>query len=208
MNKNPKSEIRNPKLIFLIGFMGSGKTSVGKKLAALLSAEFVDLDEVIELKESKTISQIFQELGEEYFRERESQCLQSLSEKSNAVIATGGGVPYFHDNMKWMNENGVTVYLQTNSEILFGRLKSEIAHRPLLHGNSEEELKQFIKILQRCDAYLTPTLFVSNQFFIFQMNRQSVSAGHCPRKLSAIRSLNSLWFHHFEATLVYVTIFE
>jgi len=154
--------IGNPKLIFLIGFMGSGKTSVGKKLASLLPAEFVDLDEVIEQEEGKTISEIFQQQGEEYFRDRESQCLKSLFKKSNTVIATGGGAPCFHDNMKWMNENGITVYLKADPEILFKRLKSEIAHRPLLQGNSESELKKFIalKLSERRQFYTASQITV------------------------------------------------
>src|SRR5215217_1973749 len=110
--------------VFLIGFMGSGKTFVGKKLAQLLKTTFIDLDEVIEKSEEKTISQIFSQNGEEFFRERESHYLKSLSERSNVVIATGGGTPCFHDNMKWMNENGITIYLKAKSEILFDRLKN------------------------------------------------------------------------------------
>ena len=141
--------------IFLIGFMGSGKTSLGKRLAELLNFEFIDLDEVIEKSEGKTISQIFQEQDEEYFREKESFTLQSLSEKKNAVVATGGGSPCFHDNMKWMLANGTTVYLKTDPKVLFERLKSEITHRPLLKGNSEEDLKKFIahKLKERESFY-------------------------------------------------------
>ncbi len=144
MSENPKSEIRNPKLIFLIGFMGSGKTFLGKQLAHLLNYKFIDLDEEIEMNEGTTISEIFQSKGEEYFRSRESSILQSLTKSQNAVIATGGGTPCFHDNMKWMNEHGITLYLKTSPEILFERLKSEMNHRPLLAGKSEAEVKTFI----------------------------------------------------------------
>lgn len=141
--------------IFLIGFMGSGKTSVGKQLAELLNFEFIDLDEVIEKSEGKTISQIFQGESEEFFRKKESVYLRSLSAKENTVVAAGGGTPCFHDNMQWMIANGATVYLQTDPEILFERLKSEITHRPLLKGNSEEDLKNFIasKLKERESFY-------------------------------------------------------
>ena len=147
--------------IVITGFMGSGKTAVGKRLAELLKLEFIDLDEVIEKSEERTISQIFQEQGEEYFRQKESSILQSLSGKKNAVVATGGGTPCFHDNMKWMLANGTTVYLKADPEILFERLKSEITHRPLLKGNSEEDLKNFIvsKLKER-ESFYSPAKFV------------------------------------------------
>src|SRR5437773_11285939 len=111
MSENPKSEIRNPKFIFLMGFMGSGKTFFGKQLAQLLNYEFIDLDELIGKNEGATIAEIFFSKGEAYFRSKESSLLKSLSQNENAVIATGGGTPCFHDNMKWMNEHGITVYL-------------------------------------------------------------------------------------------------
>src|SRR5436853_6290275 len=95
--------------VFLIGFMGSGKTFLGKQLAQLLNYEFIDLDEWIEQREKKSIAEIFSEDGEEYFRKKESQQLKLLAEKNNAVIATGGGTPCFHDNMKWMNDHGFTI---------------------------------------------------------------------------------------------------
>ena len=148
--------------IFLIGFMGSGKTSAGKRLAELLSFEFIDLDELIEKNEGKTISQIFQEEGEESFRKKEFAYLHSLSAKKKTVIAAGGGTPCFHSNMQWMMANGTTVYLKTDPEILFRRLKSEMTHRPLLKHNSEEELKNFIssKLRERESFYLSSKLIV------------------------------------------------
>jgi shikimate kinase len=142
-------------MIFLIGFMGSGKTSVGKRLAQLLNFEFIDLDEVIENSEGQTISQIFHEHSEEYFRSRESFFLQSLIDKKSIVVATGGGTPCFHSNMQWMLANGITIYLNTDAEVLFQRLKPEMAHRPLLKQNSEEELRNFIaaKLKERESFY-------------------------------------------------------
>ena len=159
--------------IFLIGFMGSGKTSVGKHLAELLKSEFVDLDEVLEKNEGKTISQIFANRGEDLFRERESQCLKSFAGKANLVIATGGGTPCFHDNLKWMNENGVTIYLKTDPDILFYRLKGEISHRPLLANYSEEELKKFIesKLLERSSFYNSSKIILNTE----EMNAKEIA---------------------------------
>src|SRR5438309_12108249 len=111
--------------------MGSGKTFLGKQLAELISYEFIDLDESMEKDEGASIAAIFSSKGEAYFREKESLLLKSLLQNKNAVIATGGGTPCFYDNMKWMNEYGVAVYLKLSSEILFQRLKPEINHRPL-----------------------------------------------------------------------------
>jgi shikimate kinase len=155
MTEDPKSKIRNLKSIFLIGFMGSGKTFLGRQLAQLLNYEFIDLDERIEEHEKKSIAEIFSEDGEAYFRAKESLQLQMFAGKTNAVIATGGGTPCFHDNMKWMNDHGFTVYLQLSPEILFQRLQPEITHRPLLAGKSDEEVKIFIstKLAERSVFY-------------------------------------------------------
>ena len=131
--------------IFLIGFMGSGKTTLGRELASLMKIEFIDLDEVMEREEGTTISELFQSKGEEYFRDKESFYLKSLDQTDNAVISTGGGTPCFHDNMQWMNDHGITVYLNFPADILFQRLKPEANHRPLLKGKPDEELLLFIK---------------------------------------------------------------
>ncbi|MEO5674316.1 MAG: shikimate kinase [Chitinophagales bacterium] len=130
--------------IFLIGFMGSGKTFLGKQLAQLLNYEFIDLDEAIEKEGGVSIAEIFSANGEEYFRNEESSVLKSISQKQNVVVATGGGTPCFYDNMKWMNDHGLTVYLKLTPEFLFQRLKPETLHRPLLSGKSEEQLKFYI----------------------------------------------------------------
>ncbi|HYV92247.1 MAG TPA: shikimate kinase [Chitinophagales bacterium] len=149
--------------IFLLGFMGSGKTFLGKQLAEMMNYEFIDLDEVIEKSEGSSISGIFSSKGEEYFREKESISLKSFSETRNAIIATGGGTPCFHDNMNWMNEHGITVYLNHSPEILFQRLKPEADHRPLLSGKSDEELLHFIqtKLQERNPFYSQSHLIVN-----------------------------------------------
>ncbi|HFC01185.1 MAG TPA: shikimate kinase [Phaeodactylibacter sp.] len=131
--------------IFLIGFMGSGKTYTGRRMAKMLGRDFIDLDEYIEAKEGRTISAIFAQEGEDYFRKIEKKCLHEMKKKSNAIIATGGGTPCFFDNMDWMNRNGRTVYLETPAETLLQRLKNEKEKRPLLKNFSTKELRLFIK---------------------------------------------------------------
>lgn len=151
--------------IFLIGFMGSGKTTLGRELSALMKLEFIDLDEVMERKEGTTISELFQSKGEEYFRTKESFYLKSFGQTDNVVISTGGGTPCFHDNMQWMNDHGITVYLKLTSEILFQRLKPEINHRPLLAGKSEAEARSFIasKLQERQQFYEQARLVINTE---------------------------------------------
>src|SRR5437773_8673578 len=100
--------------IFLIGFMGSGKSLIGQELAALMKYKFLDTDSLIETKRKKSIAKLFATEGEEYFREIERKTLLSLKKARNTVIATGGGMPCYFENMQWMNSNGVTVYLDSS----------------------------------------------------------------------------------------------
>lgn len=131
--------------IFLIGYMGSGKTTVGKLLAARLGFTFVDMDAHIEEKEFLTVARIFEEEGEARFRDIEQKCLHEVGRFENAVISTGGGAPCFFDNMDFMNANGITVYLRLTPGELAGRLESLHANkRPLLANRKGEELQQFI----------------------------------------------------------------
>ncbi|HEX2683637.1 MAG TPA: shikimate kinase, partial [Ferruginibacter sp.] len=97
--------------IFLVGFMGSGKTYWGRIWAQAYQLAFYDLDEVIEQDQGKTVAEIFKTYGEDRFRQIEAGTLRSFSEKNNCIVACGGGTPCFHDNMQWMNEQGTTVYL-------------------------------------------------------------------------------------------------
>jgi len=131
--------------IFLIGYMGSGKTTVGRLLAARLEYDFIDLDAHIEEKLFKSVSQIFAELGEEKFRLLEQQSLHEVAGFDHVVISTGGGTPCFFDNMAYMNERGITVYLKLTAEELAERLEMSHANkRPLLAGRKGEELRRFI----------------------------------------------------------------
>ncbi len=131
--------------IFLLGFMGSGKSFSGKRLAEKFEMSFIDLDDYIETKEGRTIREIFEKEGEVYFRKVEKECLHEMGDKQMTIISTGGGTPCFFDNMKWMNENGITVFLETSVKVLANRLFNEMQKRPLLKDFSKEELKHFIE---------------------------------------------------------------
>ena len=131
--------------VFLIGFMTAGKTKTGKQLAKLLKRPFIDLDRVIEEKEKKSISEIFCERGENDFRKLEADTLLALDLSLNAVVATGGGTPCFHDNMNWMNENGISVWLQISVDAVMKRIAESKKPRPLLANLQGDELKKFVK---------------------------------------------------------------
>lgn len=127
--------------------MGSGKSTLGKKLAKRLNQPFYDLDVVIEEKENKTIAQIFEQEGEDYFRELERNTLQKLTNtKSNFVMSLGGGTPCFYDNIEFINANGTSIYLKYNVGILHSRLINAKAERPLVKNKTDDELKQFITV--------------------------------------------------------------
>ena len=130
--------------IFLIGYMGAGKTTLGRALAKKLKIEFIDLDNYIEERLCKSISQIFAEKGEEGFREIERRMLHEAGEFENVVISTGGGTPCFFDNIEYMNRQGATVFLDVPVERLFIRLSIARKKRPLIMGKSDEELRCFI----------------------------------------------------------------
>lgn len=133
------------KRIFLIGYMGSGKTSIGVKLAETLGYSFVDMDHRIEEKYMKTVSQIFSESGQDKFREIEKDILHEVADFEDVVIATGGGAPCFFDNMEYMNKTGFTIYLRLTVENLAQRLEqSRAGKRPLLANKQGDELREFI----------------------------------------------------------------
>jgi len=136
----------NKMKIFLIGFMGSGKTHWGNILSEKLKLPFFDLDEQIVTAESKTINEIFAEKGEEYFRLKEREMLHTITESQTGfVMSCGGGAPCYFNNIEYMNQAGTTVWLNTPMEVLFNRLLKEKEQRPLLKGLSDDQLKVFIK---------------------------------------------------------------
>jgi len=124
--------------------MASGKTTLGVELAKSLSIPFIDLDEYIESKEGKTVSGIFAEKGETYFRELEHNCLKDISCIENAVVSTGGGVPCFNDNMQLINNSGISIYLEASVEVIVDRLMVMGETRPLVRGKSREELQEYV----------------------------------------------------------------
>ena len=130
--------------IFLIGYMGVGKTTTGKELAKSMDLEFVDLDHFIQNRYNKTIAQLFDEYGEERFREIENAALKEIAEFENVVISTGGGAPCFHNNIDIMNESGLTVYLKTDPQTLSKRLNTCKEKRPLIRDKNEDELLIFV----------------------------------------------------------------
>lgn len=133
------------KSIIIIGYMGAGKTTVGKALAKELGIMFYDLDWYIETRMHKTVKQIFDESGEDGFRQIEHNMLHEVAEFENIVLSCGGGTPCFFDNMDYMNQLGETVYLKTSPETLYAHLKMGRGVRPLLLNKTPEEVQVFIR---------------------------------------------------------------
>ena len=134
-----------PSRIIILGYMGAGKTTLGHALSKVLDMPFYDLDWYIESRMRKTVSQIFEERGEEGFRTIERNMLHEVAEFENVIISCGGGTPCFFDNMEYINQQGETVYLSATPEILYQHLQMGKKERPLLKGKSEEELKMFMQ---------------------------------------------------------------
>lgn len=133
------------KSIIIIGYMGAGKTTVGKALAKELGVMFYDLDWYIESRMRKTVKQIFDEIGEEGFRKIERNMLHEVAEFENVVVSCGGGTPCFFDNMDYMNQLGETIYLKASPETLHTHLKMGKGVRPLLLNKTPEEVEIFIR---------------------------------------------------------------
>ncbi|MCC8143530.1 MAG: shikimate kinase [Tannerellaceae bacterium] len=150
------------KRIFLIGYMGAGKTTVGKELAGRLELTFIDLDCYIEKRYHKTVGQLFADKGEAAFREIEWNMLREIGTFENVLVSTGGGVPCFFDNMEFMCKAGTTVYLKVSVEELANRLEVCKGTRPVLKGRSGDKLKQFI-----ADSLEKRTGFYSQAEIIF-----------------------------------------
>jgi shikimate kinase len=164
--------------IFLIGFMGSGKTTFGKKLAASLNCPFFDLDHQMEAIVSQSIPEYFAAKGEESFRELEKQTLQEHGYPETCVISCGGGTPCFYDNMDWMNQNGVTIFLDMPALALAKRLEKGKHKRPLLAGLDEAGLLSFIetKLAERLPFYIKAKVVVSAIDINPELVKQSILA--------------------------------
>ena len=132
------------KRIILVGYMGSGKTTVGKALSKETGMMFYDLDWYIESRMRKTVSEIFAERGEEAFRKIEYNMLHEVAEFEDVIISCGGGTPCFFDNMEYLNQQGDVVYLKATPETLYKHLLMAKVERPLLKDKSPEELIAYI----------------------------------------------------------------
>jgi shikimate kinase len=150
--------------IFLIGYMGCGKSTKAKQLAAQLNWPVIDLDAVIVEAQNQTIATYFAENGEAAFRQLESSTLKNYPYPENCVVATGGGLPCFFDNMDWMNANGKTVYLQMEPAALVSRLHNR-QKRPLIAHLDDEQLLVFIqnKLAER-EPFYNRAQFIVNAF--------------------------------------------
>ena len=140
-------------MVYLIGFMGVGKSTVGKKLAIHKKVSFFDTDVVIEKLTRKTIPKIFDKDGEKKFRLLETKVLKKLNKKS--IISCGGGLPIFNQNMSFINNNGTSIYLEASPKTIFNRLKNKTNTRPLLVSKSDKELEKYIseKLRDRENVY-------------------------------------------------------
>ncbi|OOQ58878.1 shikimate kinase [Mucilaginibacter pedocola] len=148
--------------LYIVGFMGCGKTSWGKKLAAGLGYDFIDLDHALEAQVGMTIAEYFASHGEDAFRKLESQVLKETEYPENVIVSTGGGLPCFFDNMDWMNAHGETLYIQLSPKGLASRLENAKTPRPVLQGKKGDELVAFIehKLAEREGFYLKATHYV------------------------------------------------
>jgi shikimate kinase len=151
------------KRIIIIGYMGAGKTTVGKCLAKELNMDFYDLDWYIESRMRKTVKQIFDEYGEDGFRKIEHNMLHEVAEFENVIISCGGGTPCFFDNIEYMNQQGETVFLKASPEVLYGHLKMGKTVRPLLLNKTPEEVKIFInEQLEKRNPYYSQAKYTLN----------------------------------------------
>ncbi len=131
--------------VFLMGFMGAGKTTLGKALAKDLGVSFIDLDQYIESRFMKSVTQIFASRGEQGFRELESRLLREVGEFDDVIVSCGGSTPLIGDNMEYMLQHGQTVYLKCNNDTLLRRLKAARSQRPLIASKNDQELALFIE---------------------------------------------------------------
>ena len=152
-------------ILYIIGFMGSGKTTAGQKLASLLGWSFIDLDRKIEEHTGMKIPEIFSKSGEEHFRNIEAEILRSITTGSNTVVATGGGAPCYKDNMEFMLSTGLTLYLKMTSPQLASRLSASNDERPLIKNLEGRDLLDFIEMkLSEREEWYEKSHLITNGF--------------------------------------------
>ncbi|MDO5655451.1 MAG: shikimate kinase [Flavobacteriaceae bacterium] len=172
--------------ISLMGYMGSGKSHVGKILAKRLGVDFYDLDDLIELDNNSSIQEIFSSKGEIYFRKNENKILADfLSSKSEYVLATGGGTPVFYDNLDLLKKHSTTIYLYLSPVHLAERLKLEKLHRPLIAHVNDENLTEFVakhlferNIFYQQAHYIVPAAVRSAEVICNEIIDKIISQNH------------------------------
>ena len=175
--------------IIIIGYMGSGKTTVGRALAHNLGLSFYDLDWYIESRMHKTVKQLFDEKGEAGFRLIERNLLHELAEFENIVISCGGGTPCFFDNMEYLNKQGETIYMNATADIICQHLNISRNVRPLLKDKSKDEVKVFVKkqieerdIYYKQAKHIIKVHLMDNRKKINAMAKQLISTIEMSRK--------------------------
>ena len=172
--------------IILIGYMGAGKTTIGKALSKELGIIFYDLDWYIENRMRKTVSQIFAERGEDGFRKIEYNMLHEVAEFEDVIISCGGGTPCFFDNMDYLNQQGQVVYLKAEPEVLYKHLLMAKVERPLIKGKSQEELLTFIsEQLERREPFYSKARYTLDVSLMDSYDKINISVAKL-RELLAI----------------------
>lgn len=180
-----------PLRIILIGYMGSGKTTIGRALSKELNIPFYDLDWYIESRMRKTVKQIFDEKGENGFRKIEQSMLHEVAEFENVILSCGGGTPCFFDNMDYMNAQGETVYLKATPDVLYGHLKMGKSVRPLLLDKTPEEVSLFVrKQLQEREPFYTKAKHTLDVSLMDNYEKIQISVGGVCRLLALDTTLN------------------
>lgn len=157
----------NTENIYLIGMPSSGKSTLGRSLATHLGYEYVDMDDILVHQESRTIAQIFEENGEDYFRKIESDLLKTFTPNQKKMISTGGGVPCFFDNMDFIKKNGISIYLNVTPQSLFDRIINSTKNdRPLIDKSDHETLLKTLadKYKYRYQFYSQADIMISEDF--------------------------------------------
>lgn len=174
--------MKSMSLIFLIGYMGSGKTTSGRLLAKKTGYHFIDLDDLIEARSGMAIPVIFELKGEDFFRQLEQEALHSLQGKSNLIVATGGGCATYNGNIEWMNSNGITIYLRCHPGKIFHRIAPEKSKRPLISGKDDVDIMEFIleSIRKRLPYY------VQSQYTVNGENETEIVVEEIREKLDAL----------------------
>ena len=171
--------------IIIIGYMGAGKTTVGKALSKELGIPFYDLDWYIESRMRKTVPQIFAEKGEEGFRKIEYNMLHEVAEFEDVLISCGGGTPCFFDNMDYLNSKGDTIYLKATPEVLFRHLQMGKTVRPLLREKTPEEMKLFVaQQLESREPYYSKALYTLDVNLLDTYEKIKISVSRIRQMLS------------------------